>query len=93
MTIKWGDLCKFNICVSIIITFFFANYKMITMGAYQNRACIIEVHEFETLLTFKMQLQSSLKVLYQNVVFLAFPYNDRKRCKQIYLLSHKSIKF
>lgn len=61
MTIKWGDLCKFNICVSIY--FFFANYKMITMGAYQNTACIIQVHEFETLLTFKMQLLSSLKVL------------------------------
>ena len=49
MTMKWGDLCKYNICVSIN---FFTNYKMITMGAYQNTACIIEVHELDALLIF-----------------------------------------
>lgn len=36
---------------------------MITMGAYQNTACIIEVHEFDALLIFKTHLQSSVKVL------------------------------
>ena len=35
---------------------------MITMGAYQNTACIIEV-ELDALSIFKTHLQSSVKVL------------------------------